>query len=67
MRHDYELPPDWDALSTQEKSDWMTSERCRRQAKAQQRAGAMPNLGVIEAEIERLERRLAARQNHEYE
>lgn len=67
MRHDYDLPSDWEALSDQEKSDWMTNERCRRQAKAQQEAGSMPNLGVIEDEIERLERRLEARQNNEYE
>lgn len=31
MRHDYDLPPDWDALSDTEKSKWMTRERCRRQ------------------------------------
>jgi len=30
MRHDYDLPPDWAAMTDQERSDWMTRERCRR-------------------------------------
>ncbi len=56
MRHDYNFPPDWDAMSTQEKSDWMTRERCRRQAERQ-------GFGSMEDEKmkERLERRLDAR------
>jgi hypothetical protein len=32
---DYDLPPDWNALSDEEKSDWFTQERCRRQAMRQ--------------------------------
>jgi phage pi2 protein 07 len=32
MRHDYDLPPDWDSMTDAEKSRWMTQERCRRQA-----------------------------------
>jgi len=31
-RHDYNLPPDWDSMSDEEKSRWMTQDRCRRQA-----------------------------------
>lgn len=38
MRHDYELPPDWDAMTQKERSDWMVRERCRRQAKQQDTA-----------------------------
>lgn len=33
MRHDYDLPPNWAAMTDEEKSDWMTQERCRRQNK----------------------------------
>jgi hypothetical protein len=40
MRHDYEFPPDWDAMDQQAKSDWMTQDRCRRRALAQQTAYA---------------------------
>lgn len=57
MRHDYDLPPDWDALSDAEKSKWMTQERCRRQSKRQ----ALPTTGVLADQAERYERRLAAR------
>jgi phage pi2 protein 07 len=35
MRHDYDLPPDWDSMTDEEKSRWMTQERCRRQAVSQ--------------------------------
>lgn len=38
MRHDYDLPPEWNVMSTDEKSQWMTQERCRRQALRQQTA-----------------------------
>lgn len=37
-RTDYDLPPDWNAFSEQEKSDWLTQERCRRQAMKQDTA-----------------------------
>jgi len=33
MRHDYDFPPDWNALTDAEKSEWMTRERCRRMNK----------------------------------
>jgi len=35
MRHDYDLPPDWESMTDGEKSRWMTQERCRRQAVSQ--------------------------------
>jgi len=38
MRHDYDFPPDWDNFTEQEKSRWMTQERCRRQAMTQRTA-----------------------------
>jgi len=56
MRHDYELPPDWDALSDTEKSKWMTRERCRRQAKQQ----GTPSMKALAAKQKRFDRRLAA-------
>lgn len=36
MRHDYDLPPDWAAMTDEEKSRWMTQDRARRQALSQQ-------------------------------
>jgi len=32
MRHDYKLPQEWDSMTDEEKSRWMTQDRCRRQA-----------------------------------
>lgn len=29
----YDLPPDWDAKTPEEKSDWFTRQRCRKLAK----------------------------------
>jgi len=40
MRHDYDLPPEWPSMSEEEKSQWMTQERCRRQALRQHTATA---------------------------
>lgn len=57
MRHDYDLPPDWEALSDEEKSRWMTQERCRRQAANQQTATTKK----IEDRSVRMERKLEAR------
>jgi len=34
--HDYDLPTDWHTFTPEEKSRWMTQERCRRQALQQQ-------------------------------
>ena len=53
-RHDYAFPPDWEAMTDEEKSDWMTQERCRRQAMNQNTAF----VANVEREQERLERRL---------
>jgi len=57
MRHDYDLPPDWAAMTDEEKSRWMTQERCRRQARRQR----TPVAAALEAESERVERKLLAR------
>ena len=37
-RTDYALPADWEAKTDEEKSDWFTQERCRRQAMRQDTA-----------------------------
>ncbi len=57
MRHDYDLPPDWDAMSDQERSDWFVQERVRKQAMNQR----VPTLEYLTQYIERTERRLEAR------
>ena len=57
MRHDYDLPPEWDAMSDDEKSRWFTQERCRRQAMSQQ----TPARDELEHSAERLARVLSAR------
>jgi len=56
MRHDYDLPPDWESLTDAEKSAWMTQERCRRQAKQQTTAASKR----MEKRKERFARRLDA-------
>lgn len=61
MRHDYDLPPDWDSMTDAEKSKWMTQERCRRQARQQDTATA----NRLEAQRKRFERRFAARNETE--
>lgn len=38
--HDYEFPPEWPSMSDSERSDWMTADRCRRQALRQSTAFA---------------------------
>lgn len=35
MIHDYDLPPDWDSLSPEQKDEWFQQERARRQAMRQ--------------------------------
>jgi len=57
MRHDYDLPPDWHDKSDGEKSQWLTQERCRRQAMAQDTALEEHK----EKRRERIERRLEAK------
>jgi type II secretory pathway component PulJ len=61
MRHDYDHPPDWDALSPEEKSRWMLRERCRRQAKRQ----ATPAVDAVISRNDRIRRRLAAQDETE--
>jgi hypothetical protein len=54
---DYEFPADWEALSPEEKSDWFTEDRCRRQAMRQDTALA----ANVEEVRRRRERRLRFR------
>jgi len=35
MRHDYDLPADWAAMTNEEKNQWFYQERARRQALSQ--------------------------------
>ncbi len=56
MRHDYDLPPDWAGMTSDEKNQWLTQERCRRQA--MQQATALEE--HKNKRLERLERRLEA-------
>lgn len=57
MRHDYKLPPEWDAMTDVEKSKWMTQERCRRQAMAQ----GTETTPDMERRKERVQRKLDAK------
>jgi len=56
MRHDYDLPPDWATMTDEERSRWLTQERCRRQA-------ARQGLGdkQLQKEQERVERKIDSR------
>lgn len=57
MRHDYDLPAEWHSMSADEKCQWMTQERCRRQALRQQTATSYR----ATHDMERLQRVLDAR------
>ena len=54
---DYQLPPEWPSMSDLERSEWMTAERCRRQALRQSTAMARR----LEKAQERHDRRADAR------
>jgi len=56
-RHDYDLPAEWAAMSDAERDAWLTAERCRRQATAQNTATAR----LLEKRHERQRRRANAR------
>lgn len=47
---DYDFPPEWESFTDEEKSDWFTEERCRRQAMRQKTGFAKR----VEQEEERL-------------
>ncbi|UBF22743.1 hypothetical protein M1M38_gp050 [Halorubrum tailed virus 27] len=47
---DYDFPPEWESFTDEEKSDWFTEERCRRQAMRQNTGFAKR----VEQEEERL-------------
>jgi len=57
MRHDYDFPPDWAAMTDEEKSRWMTQERCKRQAKRQ----GSPAIKHHEQAQTRFDRRVSAK------
>ena len=62
MRHDYDLPADWHAMTDAEKCRWYTLERARRQVLRQADAGGMPYLEYLQREVlPRMERRAEAR------
>ena len=56
MRHDYDLPPDWNAKTEEERSRWMTQERCRRQFQRQQ----TPAKKEVNSEKRRIARKMKA-------
>jgi len=60
MRHDYDLPPDWAGMTSDEKNQWLTQERCRRQAQRQQTGYAKR----MEEKAERNKRKRAASPAH---
>lgn len=55
--HDYEFPPEWPAMSAEERDRWFKQERARRQARGQRTAWAERQ----RTERRRLERRVEAR------
>ena len=57
MRHDYDLPGDWNAMDSEGKNVWLTQERCSRQAMRQ----GTPTARHIENGETRVERRATAR------
>lgn len=63
---DYDFPAEWPSMSPQQKSDWFTQERARRQAMSQETVFA----SRAEKMKERMERRVEARNEtvigHEY-
>jgi len=54
--HDYNHPPEWPSMSDQERADWYTRERARRQAMRQRGTGDR-----LSRAQERFDRRHAAR------
>lgn len=57
MRHDYNLPADWQAKSDKQKSIWYTQNRCLRQAIKQDTVSGRK----LKKEYERINRKEKAR------
>lgn len=57
MRHDYQLPPEWDAMTQEEKDKWFKQERARRQLLRQN----TPGRRHLEKTEEKLTRKRRAR------
>lgn len=51
-------------MTDEEKDQWYKNERCRRQAKRQQRAGKMPIMDKLTEIFERHQRKLQSRFNN---
>lgn len=60
MRHDYDLPHDWNAMTQEEKSRWMTQDRCRRMYMNISEDDKIMN-DDLEKELERIQRKAEAR------
>lgn len=60
MRHDYDLPADWQAMTDEQKCQWMTQERARRQSMNQKTATSKK----IKKAEDRTERRVNARNEY---
>lgn len=54
MRHDYDHPPEWNSMSDEEKSRWMTQERCRRQNKRIQSDGVAQYKDSVKDRVARI-------------
>jgi|APHM01.1.fsa_nt_gi hypothetical protein len=52
---DYNLPPDWSDLSDDEKCQWYTQERCRRQALRQRTRLDIRDVRTLEHRARRIE------------
>jgi hypothetical protein len=58
MRHDYNLPADWAAMTDQERCKWLTRDRCLRQALRQE----TPTARRLKKAQARYSRRIKARE-----
>lgn len=58
MRHDYDLPPDWEELSDEQRDQWFKQERARRMARRQAEAGLHTQIEIdaIRARLRRANR-----------
>lgn len=61
MRHDYSYPQDYESFTPEEKSRWMTQERCRRLHSRMRKKRGIKSLDELLAEKERIENILEAR------
>jgi len=55
MRHDYNLPANWESMTDADKCEWMAQERCKRQALRQDTATARYMHKILERTHRRAE------------